>query len=181
MTREEALALVNGKVRTKNLRKHMFATEACMRALAGRLGGDRERWAMAGLLHDLDYDETVNDFSRHGYATCEYLRGTDVPADILDAIMAHTGHTPARTQMDMVLYAVDPLTGFLVAAALMHPSKKIADVDVAFAMNRFKEKRFAAGANRDQMKKCEEFGLRLEEFIRICLEAMQKVSQELGL
>jgi hypothetical protein len=181
MNRDEALSLIREKVKTRNLVKHMLATEACMRALATRLGGDEARWAMAGLLHDLDYDETVNDFTRHGYAACEFLKDKNVPPDILSAIMAHTGHTPVQNQMDLALYAVDPLTGFLVAAALMHPTKKIANVDVAFALNRFKEKRFAAGADRDQMKRCEELGLSLEEFIRICLGAMQNVAKELGL
>lgn len=181
MTRNDALSLVKEKVKNKNLRKHMLATEACMRALAARLGGDEEEWAMAGLLHDLDYDETVNDFARHGYATCEYLQDKELSSDILSAIMAHTGHTPARNQMDLALYAVDPLTGFLVAAALMHPTKKIANVDLAFAENRFKEKRFAAGANRDQIKRCEELGLPLQEFIEICLKAMQGIAPELGL
>jgi hypothetical protein len=183
MTRDEALALIKAKVKTKNLQKHMLATEACMRALAVRLGhsSSSDQWAMAGLLHDLDYDETVNDFARHGFATCEFLRDKNLPPDILSAIMAHTGHTPAQSQMDLALYAVDPLTGFLVAAALMHPSKKIANVDVAFAANRFKEKRFAAGANREQMKKCEELGISLEEFIEICLKAMQSIAPELGL
>jgi putative nucleotidyltransferase with HDIG domain len=181
MTRNDALSLVKEKVKNKNLRKHMLATEACMRALAERLGGDEEEWAMAGLLHDLDYDETANDFARHGYATCEYLQDKELSSDILSAIMAHTGHTPVNNQMGLALYAVDPLTGFLVAAALMHPTKKIANVDVAFAENRFKEKRFAAGANRDQIRRGEELGLSLQEFIEICLKAMQDIAPELGL
>ncbi len=181
MTRDEALSLIDEKVKTKNLQKHMLATEACMRALASRLGGGGDEWAMAGLLHDLDYDETVNDFARHGYATCELLRDKGLSPAILSAIMAHTGHTAVQSKMDLALYAVDPLTGFLVAAALMHPSKKIANVDVSFALKRFKEKRFAAGADREQMKRCEELGLQLDEFVEICLTAMQQISDELGL
>lgn len=181
MTREEALSLIEEMVKTRNLRKHMLATEVCMRALAERLGGDRKSWAMAGLLHDLDYDETVNDFPRHGFATCEFLKDRKLQPEILGAIMAHTGHAPVQNQMDLALYAVDPLTGFLVAAALMHPTKKIANVDVGFALKRFKEKRFAAGADREQMKRCEELGIPLEEFIEICLGAMQGISKELGL
>jgi len=181
MTRNEALSLVTEKVKTKNLQNHMLATEACMRALAARLGGDGDRWALAGLLHDLDYDETVNDFARHGYGTCEFLKDKDVSPDVLSAIMAHTGHVPVQSQMDLALYAVDPLTGFLVAAALMHPTKKLENVNVAFVLKRFKEKRFAAGADRNQMRKCEELGLQLEEFVDICLRAMQNISDELGL
>lgn len=95
--------------------------------------------------------------------------------------MAHTGHTPVESKMDLALYAVDPLTGLIVAAALMHPTKKISNVDVKFVMKRFREKRFAAGADRDQIRKCEGLGLALEEFVGICLVAMQGVAEQLGL
>ncbi len=181
MTREEAFELVKENVKTKNLRKHMIAAEACMRGLAGRLGGNEDDWAMAGLLHDLDYDRTVNDFPKHGFVTEEILEGRDVSAEIVSAIKAHTGHTPTSGNMDLALYAVDPLTGLIVAAALMHPTKKISNVDVGFVMNRFNEKRFAAGANREQIRRCEELGLSLEEFVGICLTSMQEVSNDLGL
>ena len=83
--------------------------------------------------------------------------------------------------MDLALHAVDPLTGLIVAAALMHPSKKIENVEVGFVMKRFKEKRFAAGADRDQIKKCDGLGLSLEEFVEISLRGMQRISKELGL
>ena len=181
MTRNEALELVKQHVKNKNLQKHMIATEACMRGLAGRLAENQDEWALAGLLHDLDYDQTVNDFPRHGFVTKEILQAHGLPPQILSAIMAHTGHTPIESKMDLALYAVDPLTGLIVAAALMHPTKKIVNVDVQFVMKRFKEKRFAAGADRDQIRKCEELGLPLEEFVGICLVAMQGVAGELGL
>lgn len=181
MTREEALNLVNNHVKTKNLRKHMIAAEACMRALASRLQENEDEWAMAGLLHDLDYDQTVTDFERHGVLTKEILQSLDVSSAMVDAIMAHAGKKPISSRMELALYAVDPLTGLIVAAALMHPTKKIANVDTGFVMNRFKEKRFAAGADRDQIRKGEEIGLSLEEFVGICLGAMQGVARELGL
>jgi putative nucleotidyltransferase with HDIG domain len=181
MTREEAMKLVREHVKTNNLRKHMIAAEACMQALAARLGGNEDDWAMAGLLHDLDYDRTVDDFAKHGFMTEEILDGYDVSSEILNAIKAHAEHAPIEGNMDLALYAVDPLTGLIVAAALMHPTKKLAAVDVTFVMNRFKEKRFAAGANRDQIRKCEGLGLSLEEFVGICLKGMQDVSDELGL
>jgi len=181
MDRDEAMRLVNENVKTKNLRKHMIATEACMCALAGRLGENTDDWALAGLLHDLDYDQTVNDFPRHGFVTEQILEGHAVSREIVSAIKAHTGNTEISSKMDLALYAVDPLTGLLVAAALMHPTKKLASVDVTFVMNRFKEKRFAAGANRDQIRKCEELGLSLEEFVGVCVTAMQGVADELGL
>jgi putative nucleotidyltransferase with HDIG domain len=181
MTRNEALELVKEHVKNKNLRKHMIAAEACMRALAARLGENQDQWSLAGLLHDLDYDQTVNDFPKHGFVTEEILQGRGLSSEIISAIKAHTGHTAIASKMDLALYAVDPLTGLIVAAALMHPTKKIGNVDVQFVMNRFKEKRFAAGADRDQIRKCEELGLPLEEFVGICLSAMQGVSGELGL
>ncbi len=181
MTRDEAIELVDENVKTKNLRKHMYAAEACMSALAERLGGDADEWALAGLLHDLDYDRTVDDFPKHGFVTEEMLEGLDVSPEVLNAVKAHAEHAPISSDMDMALYAVDPLTGLIVAAALMHPTKKLANVDVRFVMNRFKEKRFAAGANRDQIRKCEELGLPLEEFVGICLSGMQGISRQLGL
>jgi putative nucleotidyltransferase with HDIG domain len=181
MNREEALGLIKENVKTKNLRKHMYATEECMRDLAERLEGNPDEWALAGLLHDLDYDRTVDDFPKHGHVTGEILLGRDVSPEIINAIKAHAEHAPISSDMDLALHAVDPLTGLIVAAALMHPTKKLADVDVKFVMNRFKEKRFAAGADRDQIRKCEGLGLGLEEFVEICLGAMQKISKDLGL
>ena len=181
MTRDEALVLIKENVKTKNLRKHMYAAEACMRELAKRLEGDEAEWALAGLLHDLDYDRTVDDFPMHGNVTEELLKGSDVSPEIINAIKAHAEHAPITSDIDLALHAVDPLTGLIVAAALMHPTKKLADVDVGFVMNRFKEKRFAAGADRDQIRKCEGLGLSLEEFVGISLAAMQGISKELGL
>ena len=181
MDREKAIELVNENVKTGNLRKHMIAAEACMRELATRLKEDPDEWAMAGLLHDLDYDRTVNDFPKHGFVTEQILEGQGVSQKIINAIKAHTGNTEISSSLDLALYAVDPLTGLIVAAALMHPTKKLANVDVAFVMNRFKEKRFAAGADRDQIRKCEGLALTLEEFVGVCVDAMKGVAEELGL
>ena len=181
MDRRKAVELVNEHVKTRNLRKHMLAAEACMRALAGRLGEKADEWALAGLLHDLDYDQTVNDFPKHGFVTEQILEGHGISQEVMNAIKAHTGNTELSSRMDLALYAVDPITGLIVAAALMYPTKKLADVDVTFVMNRFKEKRFAAGADRDQIRRCEELGPTLEEFVDICLTAMQGISDELGL
>jgi len=181
MTRDEALKLVNEKVSNENLRKHMLATEAVMKRLARRLGEDDELWGLAGLLHDLDYDQTVNDFPRHGLMTAEMLAETDVPEEAIYAIKSHPGHFPRKSLMDKALYAVDPITGLIVAAALMHPTKKLKNVDVDFVERRFKEKRFAAGADRDQIRSCEGFGLPLREFMGLALEAMQGIDESLGL
>lgn len=181
MTREEAIKLLEKHVPNKNLRKHMFATEAVMKRLAGEFGEDEEMWGLAGLLHDLDYDQTVKDFSKHGLITAEMLAKTDLSEAVIHAIKSHPGHFPRESRLDQALYAVDPVTGLIVAAALMHPSKKLKHVDVDFILRRFKEKRFAAGADRDQISSCETFGFPLDRFIALSLEAMQDIDQVLGL
>lgn len=159
MTREEALELVKSNVSNANLIKHMLAVEAVMAGLAKRLGGDELVWTLAGLLHDLDYDFTAKDPSRHGHLTAEMLKSKDLPPEVLYAIKCHANHCEPNSQMDRALVATDPLTGLIVAAALMHPTKKLRNVDLGFVLNRFKEKGFAKGANRDQMKTCSSFGL----------------------
>ncbi len=182
MTRDEALSLVKNTVPNKNLIKHMIACAACMRALAQKLGHDHEKWELAGLLHDLDVSETSEDFARHGLVTVERLRATGFnDEEVLNAILAHAEKKPIETNMERALYAVDPTTGFMVACALMHPTKTLAGLDLEFLNNRFREKRFAAGASREQMASCESLGIGLDEFLMLCLEAMRGVSTELGL
>ncbi len=181
MNREDALEMVSGKVKNDRLVKHMLAVEAVMRALARRLGEDEDRWGLAGLIHDIDYDETAATPEKHGRIGAEYLRSMQVDDDIVRAVESHVGHIPRETAMEKALYAADPLTGLIVAAALMHPTKSLAGVDAAFVLKRFKEKRFAAGADRDQIRSCEELGLGLDEFVAIGLESMQGISDTLGL
>lgn len=181
LTRNEALTLVKQHVQNRNLIKHMIAVEAVMRALARHFGQDQDVWGVTGLLHDLDYDETVEDFSRHGFRTAEILSDWDLAPEVLQAIRSHPGHLPRETLLEKALYAADPLTGLIVAAALMHPQKQLKALDVDFVHRRFKEKRFAAGANRDQISSCAELGLTLEEFLRLGLEGMCAASEELGL
>lgn len=181
MLREEALEFVRSKVKNDRLIKHMLAVEAVMRALAKRLGEDVGIWGLAGLVHDLDYDETVKDPERHGKVGAAYLREMGVAEHITRAVESHAGHMPRESKMDKALYAVDPLTGLIVAAALMHPSKSLNEVTTEFVLNRFKEKRFAAGADRDQIRTCTDLGLELEEFVDIGLRAMQDISADLGL
>ena len=181
MERQEALALLKKHVKNRNLQKHSLAVEAVMRALARRFHQDEELWGLAGLLHDLDYDETAKDMARHGYKTVEMLQDSDLPQEVLHAILAHPGHVERESLMDKALYCADPVTGLIVAAALIHPAKKLEPLDVKFLMNRFKEKHFARGANRDQIQACQELGLSLEEFLGLALEAMKDISRELGL
>jgi putative nucleotidyltransferase with HDIG domain len=181
MNREEALNLVESKVKTKNLVKHMLAVEAIMRRVAEHFNEDVQMWSLTGLLHDLDYDETAKDFDRHSLLTCEWLKNYDLDERILYAIKAHPGKVEPVSKMDWTLFAADPLSGLIVAAALMHPSKKLKEVNVEFVLNRFKEKRFAAGASREDIRTCEKIGLSLEEFVRLALEGMQSIDKKLGL
>lgn len=181
MDREEAVQLVEEMVPEENLRNHMLATEAVMRALAARFGEDVEAWAFAGLVHDLDYVETAQDFSRHGFVSAAILEKKGVSREILDAIVAHAGHRERVTLLDKALYAADPVTGLVVAAALIHPEKKLEHVKLKSLKKRFKEKQFARGANREQIMGCEEMGIPLEEFLEISLEAMKGIAPEIGL
>lgn len=181
MNRDEALELVKKLVPQENLVKHMLAAEAVMKALARRLGEDEEKWGLAGLLHDLDYAETYNKPEIHALKTAEILEGYKIDPEIIKAIKAHNHKAEMDTLMAKALYVTDPLTGFIVACALMTPEKRLSAVDVGFAMRRFKEKSFARGANREQMKMCEEIGLSLEEFMEEGIKAMQEISEELGL
>jgi len=180
ITRNKALEKVNMEVKTKNLIKHMLAVEVCMRALAHRLGQDEELWGLTGLLHDLDYEYTKDTPQEHAQMTCRML-GDDLPPESLSAILAHNQHKPCESQLEIALCAVDPTSGFLVSCALMHPDKRLASLDVEFIKNRMKEKRFSAAVSREQMTECEKLGVGLDEFLELCLRAMQGISKELGL
>lgn len=183
ITREEALALVTERIPTANLVNHCVATEIIMTALAERLGlpaDDVERWALAGLLHDLDYAETAEDFERHGVVTAEELAGR-IDDEMLHAILAHADKAPRESQMDHALWCADPTTGFIVAAALVRPEKDLAGVEVKSLKKRWKEKAFARGADRDQMAGHEALGLDRDEFLGLALDAMKARAGEVGL
>ncbi|MCX5753828.1 MAG: HDIG domain-containing protein [Candidatus Krumholzibacteria bacterium] len=181
LSRQEALDLVNANLTKKNLVKHTLAVEAIMRAIAARFGESEDLWGLAGLLHDLDYEQTMNSPERHGRLTIEMLEALDVPAEAKDAILAHAGHRARNSLMDKAICCIDPVTGLIVASALMHPSKSIAGLDADFVGKRFKEKRFAAGANREAIAGCSELGLDLHEFFFVSIEAMSGISRELEL
>ncbi len=183
MEREEALRLVKQEVKTKNLIKHMLAVEAVMRRLARELGQDEELWGLAGLLHDLDYDKTVDQPEQHGLLGAQILEEKGFPAELIRAVKAHNEMlgVERQTLLDKALYAADPVTGLLVAAALIHPQKKLAAIDLDFVLNRFKEKSFARGADRGQIETCRDLNLTLERFIALSLEAMQSIAADLGL
>lgn len=180
MTRDLAYKLTKPRFSNKNLFKHVLAVEAVMRELAEHFDEDVEKWGLAGLLHDFDYEETVNTPEKHTLVTEQLLSEYNLPQEIIHAIKSHNNIVPCETLMDKALYATDPITGLIVAATLMHPDKKLASVDTDFVLRRFKEKSFAKGANREQIQTCTEIGLSLHEFTSIALRGMQKISKELG-
>lgn len=183
MDRAAAYQLVTERIGNRNLVNHCVAVEVIMEALARRFelsDADVARWGLAGLLHDLDYAETAEDFERHGVVTAAELEGV-VDDEIIHAILAHADKAPRESLMDRALYAADPTTGFIVAAALVRPEKKLAPVEVKSLLKRWKEKAFARGASREQMGACEELGLTREEFLTLALVAMQERAEEIGL
>ena len=184
MTREEAYNLLKEKVQTQNLIKHSFAAEACMRALAEHFGEDSEKWGMTGLLHDIDYEETKNEPEKHSLLGAEILEKHGAGKDISEAVKTHNEmhNILPESKMAKAIYVVDPLTGLIVASTLVLPSKKIVDLTAENVLNRYKEGSFAKGANREIIGKCRDLlDLTLEEFVKICLEAMKKINNELGL
>lgn len=182
-TREQALAILKQKVQDKNMIKHSLAVEACLMGLAEYFKQDKEIWGLAGLLHDFDYLELVDFPEKHGLVAAEELEKLGFEKEITQAIRAHNekNGTPRISLLDKVIHSADPITGLIVSATLVLPSKKLSDLTDEMVLNRFKEKRFAAGANREIMSRCSEFSLGLEEFVKICLKSMQSISGELGL
>jgi len=183
MNRNEALRLVKGEIKQENLVKHCLAVEAVMKRLAEYFDKDVDRWGLAGLLHDIDYEQTADDPEQHSLVGAKMLEEKGVEDDIVYAVKVHNHahQLPRKTLMDKALYAVDPLTGLVVAAALIHPDKKLEALDTEFVLNRYGESSFAKGADRKVIASCEDMGMELEEFIGLALEGMKSISDELEL
>ena len=184
MVREEALALLKEHVSNKNLVNHSIAVEKIMASLALHLGEDVDLWSLAGLLHDIDYDQTAKEPERHSAVGAEILRAHGgFSEELIYAVLVHN-HVhgqPRISTLDKALYAADPLSGLIVAGALIHPSKTLAPLTPEFIIKRFGEKAFARGANREQISCCSEIGIELDSFIAIGLTAMQECATEIGL
>ena len=183
MERKEALESVRANVENENLVKHMLATEAIMRALARHLGADEKEWGLAGLLHDIDVELTEGDMGSHSKLGADLARDLGASEAVANAILCHNdthGILP-ETDMDKALFCADPLTGLITAAVLVRPDKKLAGLEAQSVRKRFKEKSFAAGARREQIARCSDIGLELDEFIAIGVEAMKGIAPQLGL
>jgi putative nucleotidyltransferase with HDIG domain len=182
MERREALESIRENVANENLVRHMLATEAIMRALAVRLGGNEEEWGLTGLLHDIDVELTGGDMSTHSKLGADLARDLGAGEAIASAILCHNeahGVKP-ETPMEKALFCADPLTGLITAAVLVRPDKKIASLEAKSVRKKFKEKSFAAGASREQIATCSDIGIELDDFIAIGVAAMKEIAPELG-
>lgn len=188
MNRDEALALMHEHTKNTALRQHMLAVEAAMRAHANRYGGDEAAWGTVGLLHDFDYEAYPN----HEHSPTEghpawgvtLLRERGLTDEQCRAILGHANYSgvPRDSQMAKTLFAVDELCGFLVACALVRPSRSFADLEVSSVKKKLKDKAFARGVSRDDVRVgAEELGVPLDDHIAFCIAALRPVEQTLGL
>jgi len=183
MNRNDALTIVNKYIKNPNLVKHMLAVEAAMRFYARKYAEDEEKWAIAGLLHDFDW-EIHPTMEEHPLAGEPILRDHDVPKEIIRAVLSHASHTgiPRETLMEKALFACDEVTGLITAVALVRPSRALYDLKVKSVKKKWKDKSFAAGADREEMEKgAEEFGLDLWEHVGNVIEAMNSIAESLDL
>jgi putative nucleotidyltransferase with HDIG domain len=184
MNRDEAVALLRSCVKSENLVKHCLATEAIMRALAQRLQADAELWALAGLLHDLDFEETKDAPAQHSLKTAQILEQHGFPAEFVKAVKAHNAEAlglQRETPLEFALAAAETITGLIVATALVQPDKKLASVKPDSVVKRMKKKDFARNVSRQIIMESEKIGLSLDEFAALSLGAMQGIAGELGL
>jgi putative nucleotidyltransferase with HDIG domain len=183
MNREEAMNLLKEYTIKDGLIKHALAVEACMRAYAKKFGGDEEEWGIIGLLHDFDY-EKYPDLKDHPFKGAEILRGRGVKEEWVRTILSHADYSGIErdTLMAKTLFACDELTGFIVAVALVHPSKKLEEVKVKSVKKKLKDRAFAAKVNREDIEKgAQMLGIPLDDHIGFMIEAMKGISDRLGL
>ncbi len=183
MNRQQALDIVHQYVKNENLIRHMLAVEAAMRFYAEKFGEDPELWGIVGLLHDFDW-EIHPTLQEHPQAGAPILRQHGVPEEIIHAVLSHADHTGIErtTRMEKALYACDEITGLITAVALVRPSRSLSDLEVTSVKKKWKDKAFAAGANRREIEKAtQEFGVDLWEHVGNVIVAMRGIAPELGL
>ena len=184
MDRQQALDLLKQHTSQENLFKHALASEAIMRALAKRLGEDSERWGIAGLLHDVDYDQTKDQPERHTLVAEPILRNAGLDDEIIQAVKAHNAEALGivrETKMALALTCAETMTGMVIATTLVYPDKRIRSVKPKSIVKRMKEKQFARSVNRDHIRLCERIDIPLNEFAQLSLQAMSEISEDLGL
>jgi putative nucleotidyltransferase with HDIG domain len=184
LPREEALELLRKYVKNEKMIAHSLASEAVLAALADHLGRNREAWAQAGLLHDIDVEATNADAYTHGPEGARWLAEMGVDADIVDAIAMHNEVASGKertTEFQHALAAGETITGLIMATALVYPDKKIASVKTKSVTKRMKEKAFAASVKRENILECEQIGIPLDAFATIAIAAMCGIADEIGL
>ena len=184
-TRDDAYQLMIDHVKNESLQKHMLSVEVALRFYARKYGEDEEVWAMAGLLHDCDYEE-YPDLREHTQISAGWLREAGYDERIIDAILAHNdlnlATNPRNTLLARALYACDEITGMVTATALVRPGKTLPGLEVASVRKKMKSKGFAAGVNReDLVKGAAELQVDLDEHITFVIEAMSSIAEQLGL
>ncbi len=183
MNRSDALSIVREFVKNENLVRHMLAVEAAMHFYAEKFGDEVEKWRVTGLLHDFDW-EIHPSMEGHPQAGADILRERGVPEEIVRAVLSHANHTgvPRESLMEKALYACDEITGLIVAVALVRPSRSLHDLEAKSVKKKWKDKAFAAGANREEIAEAaEEFGVELWEHVANVIQAMRAIAPELGL
>jgi putative nucleotidyltransferase with HDIG domain len=183
LSREQAWALVAEWTASESLRKHMLAVEAAVRGYAREFGEDEEGWGVVALLHDFDY-ERHPDQENHPFRGVEVLRGLGYPEWVTRAILSHAEYSgvPRESRLEHTLYACDEMSGFVMAAALVRPSKSLLDLEASSVMKRMKDKAFARAVNRDDLRRgAEELGLPLDVHIGNVIRFMRVQADSLGL
>jgi len=183
MNRPETIAIVREYIKNENLVRHMLAVEAAMRFYAEKFGQDPETWGITGLLHDFDW-EIHPTLENHPQSGAPILRQRGVPEEIVRAVLSHADHTgvPRQSLMEKALYACDEITGLVTAVALVRPSRSLHDLEASSVKKKWKDKAFAAGANREEIARAtQEFGVELWEHVGNVILAMRRIAPELGL
>lgn len=182
--RTEALEFLKNHLANDRLVAHCVATEAIMRTLAPRFDADPDVWGVAGLLHDLDFEETGEDESRHAEVAAERLAARGVSPEVINAIRKHNAEglgLKRETEFEHALTCAETITGLVVATALVYPDKKLASVKPKSIAKRMKTAHFARAVSRERIRECETIGIPLAEFVALSLAAMQEIAGELGL
>lgn len=183
MDRDQALSIVKKYVKNESLIRHMLSVEAAMRFYARQFNQDEEKWRVAGLLHDFDWEihPTMNE---HPLAGEPILRQEGVPEDVIRAVLSHADHSgvPRESLMEKALYACDEVTGLITAVALVRPSRSLYDLESKSVKKKWKDKAFAAGANREEIAQAaQEFGIELWTHVDNVIMAMREIAADLDL
>jgi putative nucleotidyltransferase with HDIG domain len=181
MDRDAAIALAREKTDKETTLRHLISVEGVMRSLARRLDGDEDLWALTGLFHDLDQDQTADDIDRHAYLAAEWLREAGVDERVVNGVLAHAHEEYRKEPMDRAIVHADAVAGLLVASALVRP-ERATGMKVSSVKKKLKEKAFAPGVNRDEISSVEEsIGMPVEALIEAGIEGLQTVAPEIGL